>query len=173
MKIPIFSCCIIASLALSASAEDLPGDVQLLIKQRSDAIARIDKSFVRELEKLKIKYTKLADLEAAIAIDTLIKNSPVKDVAAVPSDPELDGTSWEFGNKSGRLGELKFLAGGKIESKDYPGSTWTRLDKDTIRFEYKASERPFHAGGHVTFKFHDSARTKMSGVQSELVTIQV
>jgi hypothetical protein len=84
-------------------------------------------------------------------------------------DPEFDGTFWEFRNKS-HLGNLEFLPGGKIRSSEYPGSTWTRIDQNTIRFEYASDKKAGIAGGHVTFKFSNANRTMMSGVQSELGT---
>jgi hypothetical protein len=157
-------------LAAILAGSELPSDVQNLITKRDEAIEKIDVTFVRELEKLKIKYTKLGDLDSANRIVDLIAKHPIKSSDA--SDHEFDGTTWEFLNKSGRLGLLEFLAGGKVKSKEYPNSSWQRVDKDTIRFQYEKNQASGIAGGHVIFRFQDANRSKMSGIQSELGTIR-
>jgi hypothetical protein len=144
--------------------------VQNLIKKRDEAVSQIDITFVRELEKMKLKYTKLGDLESANKIVDLIARHAIKVVDGTPADPEFEGTKWEFHNKSGRLGFLEFQAGGKVKSKEYPNSSWQRVDKDTIRFQYEKNESAGIAGGHVTFRFQDANRSKMSGTQSEIGT---
>jgi hypothetical protein len=160
--------CFLSSLFVGySSGQDLPGDVEWLISKRKEAVAKIDRTLVDELEKLKIKYTRAGDLESANETVKVIENYSKEKAEATPSDAEFDQTSWDFRNKS-HLGNLEFLPGGKIKSSEYPGSSWTRIDKDTIRFEYLADEKSGIAGGHVTFKFDDANRTKMTGVQSEL-----
>lgn len=162
-------CCCLLLLITLVSASELPDDVQRLIDKRSEAVAQINLKFVRELEKLKIKYTKAGDLDSANAIVALIEKTPVKDVNSVPADPEFDGTSWAFHNKAGKLGELEFLAGGKIKSDKYPNSGWRRIDKDTIRFQYDRDDKSPEPG-HVIFRFQGAARDQMSGIQSGLGT---
>jgi hypothetical protein len=157
-------------LAAVLAGSELPDDVQNLVTKRDEAIEKIDLTFVRELEKLKIKYTKLGDLDSANRIVALIAKHPIK--SSDSSDPEFDGTTWEFLNKSGRLGLLEFEAGGKVKSKEYPDSSWQRMDKDTIRFQYEKNQSSGVAGGHVIFRFQDTNRSKMSGTQSELGTIR-
>ena len=162
-------CCHLLMLTTLVSAGELPDDVQRLIDKRGEAIAQIDVKFVNELEKLKTKYTKAGDLDSANAIVALIEKTPVKVLNAVPADPEFDGTSWAFHNKAGRLGELEFLAGGKIKSDKYPNSGWRRIDKNTIKFQYDRDDKSPEPG-HVVFRFQGAARDQMSGIQSGLGT---
>lgn len=161
---------LLSSLFVGHSAgEDLPSDVQWLVTKRNEAVAKIDRTFVDELEKLKVKYTKAGDLESANRTVKLIEEYPLQIAESTLTDAEFDGTFWEFRNKS-HLGNLEFLPGGKIRSSEYPGSSWSRIDKNTIRFEYVADKKAGIAGGHVTFKFSNANRSMMSGVQSELGT---
>lgn len=162
--------CLAISLCIEFSVgEEFPSEVQGLISKRNEAVTRIDRTFVAELEKLKVKYTKAGDLESANKTVKLIENYAKEIVESAPSDAEFDNTFWEFRNKS-HLGNLEFLPGGKIRSSEYPDSTWTRIDKDTIRFEYAADKKAVVAGSHVTFKFKDANRSMMTGVQSEIGT---
>ena len=50
----------------------LPKQVESLIKQRSEAMRKIDDTYCRELKRLKIVYTKKGDLDTANAILNLI-----------------------------------------------------------------------------------------------------
>jgi len=170
MKIHLAYCWTSLVLFTIASAGDIPDDARSLIEKRDEAVARIDLILVGELEKLKIKYTQLGDLDSAVNIVGLIEHYSGIASDTRPPDAEFDGTSWAFHNRSGRLGVLHFLAGGKIESKEYPNSSWIRIDEDTIRFQYHTDESSSIAGGHVTFRFQDAERSKMSGKQSELGT---
>lgn len=63
---------ILASTCLSFS-EDTPREVTRLEEQRTDAIRKIDQTFIQELEKIKSSLTKDAKLEAAVAVDARIK----------------------------------------------------------------------------------------------------
>lgn len=53
--------------------EPLPSDVQRILDQRAAAIAKIDRTCVEELKKLKSNYTKQGNLEAAVKINELLK----------------------------------------------------------------------------------------------------
>jgi hypothetical protein len=170
MKCPICFTCFSLFLVVHSLGDELPDDVQALVAKRDEAISRIDITFVRELEKLKVKYTKLGDLDSANKIVELIAQYPTKVENGMPSDPEFDNTTWEFRNKSKQLGILDLLPGGKVKSKNYPNSTWKRVDKDTIRFEYESDKSADVIGGHVTFRFQGANRSTMSGVQSEAGT---
>jgi len=138
------------------------------------------KHFQARLLDVERQFTQSGDLEAAVAARNareslesdprFAETDPIEGSAAAPSDPEFDGTFWEFRNRSGRLGELEFLAGGTIRSKEYPESSWLRVNEDTIRFQYGKDEAAGVAGGHVTFRFQGTDRTRMSGRQSELGT---
>lgn len=156
-------------LTTLVSAGELPDDLQRLIEKRGEAIAQIDLKFVKELEKLKTKYTKAGDLDSANAIVALIEKTPVKLSDAVSADPQFDGTTWALHNKAGRLGELELLPGGKIKSDKYPNSGWRRIDKDTIRFQYDKDDKSPEPG-HVVFRFQGATRDQMSGIQSGLGT---
>ena len=70
-RISLFStvCLLVSPLA----GEPLPSDIQRLVKQREDAIAKIDKTFLQELDKLKLKYAKRGDLDTANQVASLMK----------------------------------------------------------------------------------------------------
>lgn len=55
-----------------AADEDLPYDIAALQSKRDTKVIEIDRAYVRELEKLKIKYTKLGELETANKIVAMI-----------------------------------------------------------------------------------------------------
>ena len=66
---------VIASLIRVAWSEEvLPADVRRVIEQRDAAIAKIDKIYLQELEKVKLRYTKEGKLDVALNIDRMIKN---------------------------------------------------------------------------------------------------
>lgn len=60
-----YVCAIISLLAGWSSGEELPREVERLISKRNEAVTKIDRTMVEELEKLKLQYTKDGDLEAA------------------------------------------------------------------------------------------------------------
>jgi hypothetical protein len=55
--------------------QPLPPDVERVVDQRAAAIAKIDRTYVQELEKLKINYTKQGNLNVANKIANLILES--------------------------------------------------------------------------------------------------
>jgi hypothetical protein len=68
--------CFLSSLSVAFSLEkEFPSDVQWLVSKRNEAVARIDQTFVEELGKLKVKYTKAGDLENANTVAALIKQT--------------------------------------------------------------------------------------------------
>lgn len=170
MKPFLFSLSIPLFLLTVAVAEEIPAEAQRLLDKRAQSSAQSEAKLIRDLEALKGKYTRAGNPEAARQVEILIAARPVAAGSSRRPDPEFDGTKWAFHNKSGLLGELEFLPGGRIRSKEYKNSTWTRIDKDTIRFEFEKDEAKDIAGGHVVFSFQDSTRTKMSGLQSKLGT---
>lgn len=170
MKPFLFSLSIPLFLLTTALAEEIPAEAQRLLDKRAQSAVQSEAKLIRDLEALKSKYTRAGNSEAAKKVEFLIAARPLAPGISMGPDPEFDGTKWAFHNKSGLLGELEFLTGGRIRSKEYKNSTWTRIDKDTIRFEFEKDEAKDIAGGHVVFSFQDSTRTKMSGLQSKLGT---
>ena len=68
----LFACLCLSLLANLRGEGTLPMDVQSVLNKRRDAISKIDATYVGELEELKIKYTKLGDLENAVRINDMI-----------------------------------------------------------------------------------------------------
>jgi hypothetical protein len=164
---PVFSMVMLVGLAQAQEKGQQPLKLEVLIqsyeREKERVLKPVERTYDSTLKELQMEYTKAGRLEDAVAVQKVI------DSRIPTSDPDFDNTFWEFRNKS-HLGNLEFLPGGKIKSSEYPGSLWARIDKDTIRFEYLADEKTGIAGGHVTFKFDDANRTRMTGVQSELGT---
>ena len=116
MKKYLRQCCLPLLLTALVSAGELPDDVQRLIDKRGEAIAQIDLKFVKELEKLKTKYTKAGDLDSANAIVALIEKTPVmvvdtdsgiprKDLIEGAWKQVSDGKIWTFDDKGGGGGQ--------------------------------------------------------------------
>ena len=53
---------------------ELPQEVQRLRNQKNNAVERVNDKYSRELEKIKLRYTKKGNLEVALAIEKEIKS---------------------------------------------------------------------------------------------------
>ncbi|MGJ8634290.1 MAG: hypothetical protein ACSHX7_10250 [Luteolibacter sp.] len=102
----------VLKLAQFSYAETLPHDVLHLQSQRKLALEEIDSKYRIELEKLKIKYTKTGDLEAANAIVHVLNNlkSPSTNKHPVIGKWEFDSKgntrTFEFKDDSNFTGQL-------------------------------------------------------------------
>jgi hypothetical protein len=75
MKVmPILLAATVSFVTLVCADEALPPDVQRVIDQRAAAVAKIDKVYLQELDKLKTKYTKQGNLDVANKLMELIRN---------------------------------------------------------------------------------------------------
>ena len=86
MNYSIYVICFSFLLVASTPGSELPTDVQNLISKREKAIAEIDRIYVRELEELKVKYTKAGDLDSANAIVSLIEKALVNEVSPLEGE---------------------------------------------------------------------------------------
>lgn len=129
---------ILPALTVTLFAESLPYDVENLQHQREQRIAEIDKIYRKELESLKLKYTKSGNLPVANAIAELIEELVPLDLPKTDEELRefLAGTTWEFdGERS-----ITFLKNGKIKK------SWGQLEpkwkvKDMkVYFEIKVIE---------------------------------
>ncbi len=141
----------------SASAQSLPDDAQELLKKQQVAIARLDETLNRELEKVKLRCMKDGDLEGANAVDSVIKD-PEKLPADAASDP-LVGTVWHFlGSGRDKINEVEFLKGGKVRCEvAYKNATWRRIDKTNILFGYGDGD------SYIVFRATDAEGKNMTG----------
>jgi hypothetical protein len=104
------------SIVTFVQAEEvLPPDVQRVVDQRAAAVAKIDKIYLQELEKLKVTYTKQGNLEVANTVMKLIEAVEMPTVAKEP----LVGR-WSRVGKPGRWvfrpdGTGDFTSPGKLE----------------------------------------------------------
>jgi hypothetical protein len=97
--------------AYSASfGSDLPQQVQRLVDKRQEAISRIDKVFVDELEKIMTSYTKAGDLENANMVAELIKQAKG---SARDKEFSLDG-EWSHRNDGGDRSVVRRFKGKKL-----------------------------------------------------------
>jgi hypothetical protein len=127
------------------SANDLPEDVQRLISKRDLAIAQIDIRFVEELDKLKVKYTKAGDLDAANAIVSLIEKTPVKVMDNVPAKEahlSLDG-KWLYRRGSATEGGTECRISGRYLIRP----------NGRHKIEQKEGQVTIDFGGGVVHKF--------------------
>ncbi len=77
-----------ALLSVQAAEPELPKEAQELIAKRNAAVQKVETTFIGELTKLMVKYTKNGDLETANEIAEIIRSHPfqiVEDGAATPS----------------------------------------------------------------------------------------
>ena len=109
------SICFLSSLfAGYSSGSELPSDVKQLLSNRNDAVARIDEIFVQELEKLKVKYAKMGDLESANKTVDLIEKYSKETLKTMPKiEDELIGR-WLVSSSTGWRGALHFMPSGKV-----------------------------------------------------------
>jgi len=97
----------------AATAVELPYDIKKLQIQRAQRIAEIDRTYLRELEKLKLTYTKAGNLEVVVVVERLIKELDPGDLPKTDGDLQtfLQGTAWEFDKGRtitfGKNGKLK------------------------------------------------------------------
>ncbi|YCM42816.1 hypothetical protein V2O64_16025 [Verrucomicrobiaceae bacterium 227] len=143
MKHYIQICIVTFSFLGVGAGEELPRDLQELISRRSEAVARIDRIFVGELEKLKINYTKKGDLDSANTIVTLIEKYRIDD------DQELE-TSKPLSEVFGKT--YSWTADGRDDGnrlsimKDGKGTmrgvkiTWEKLGEREIRITFPNGE---------------------------------
>ena len=78
----------------------LPSDVQWLVSKRSKAVDKIDRTFIEELDKLKIKYMNSGELDHANAIEELIEEveSKIQDRAWIYRLVEVKPTKYSVGH---------------------------------------------------------------------------
>ena len=126
------------------TGEELPRDVRDLLSKRNKAVAKIDRIFIGELEKLKVNYMKKGDLDSANSVATLIEKHRIDGVqeveAADPLSEVLGKTySWTADGKDDghRLIILKdgegTMRGLKI--------TWEKVGERAIRIAFPDGEK--------------------------------
>jgi hypothetical protein len=117
------------------TAQELPYDVKVLEQQRNQAVAKIDATYRTELEKMKIKYTKLGDLETANKIASLLKNLETNPSAPNVKDDFGVVGKWVF-KIEGKKRNFNFssdmsFTGQYTTGQDFSG-TWKVEDKTII-----------------------------------------
>ena len=114
------SICFLSSLfAGYSSGSKLPSDVKQLLSNRNDAVARIDEIFVKELEKLKVKYAKMGDLESANKTVNLIEKYSKETLKTRPKiEDELIGR-WLVSSSTGWSREFHFMPNGKLNGGEW------------------------------------------------------
>ena len=138
MKFAIYLITAIVFLPLARANEPLPPNVQRLIDQRAAAIAKIDKQYVQELEKIKVFYTKQGNLEGANVVVDLIKQiSPqVRITSAADLKTFLMGTVWHWSSSPTGSApvKLEFYGDGTyniaVDSKRHP---WVAQSPTTVQ----------------------------------------
>jgi len=111
MMLKTIACTIFATSLLAAEPEKLVSLRGSYQSAMTKATAPIQKTYVAELEKLKIEFTKSGNLEAALAVDTELKTIVQAQSAPSTADPkpgqgapttkaaklieELSGSKWE------------------------------------------------------------------------------
>lgn len=127
-------------LATIASADELPEDLQHLMEKRTEAVAKIDAAFISKLEKLKIKYTKVGDLDTANAIVALIEKFKATDpnygnLPIFPNNIFGEIFSWSS-NGTNHGNKLILLEGGK-GSFSGDAITWRKMNGRKLRLNFK------------------------------------
>ena len=134
---PLIYICFLTALPFGlSSGNELPPDVQRLLSQRDAAVTKIDRVFVDQLEKLKVQYTKEANLEAANATVTLIEKFRIDEDKRDDQSEALSSIfgktfSWSAdGRDAGN--RLILLKGGKGTFAGV-AITWENIGKRNIR----------------------------------------
>lgn len=129
------TCLAVSAFALVCSlttlAETLPHDVVKLKSQRDAKVAEIDRVFIAELEKLKTKYTKEGNHDAASGIAKLIADTHGPDPFA-KTDAEKVVTRYKWGTG----GELTLYGTGRAKHSAWEkDGTWRKTEDGTILLE--------------------------------------
>lgn len=98
MKTTIF---IALMTAVFATAEKIPFELERLNNQRDRKIEEINQIYKKQLESLKVKYTKAGNLDAANQVAAILDGLPSARSKAIPkNDKELEkwvrDTTWRF-----------------------------------------------------------------------------
>lgn len=120
-------------------AGDVPMAVETVIEGRNQAIKKIDKVYVQELEKLKLGYTKKGDLKNANLVDELIKGGHLSDI----EPPKLDG-KWHYVIEGQDKGVIRVFNGGVM------------IDEQGTRRSFKSQ------GNLVTIPYSDGQFEKLT-----------
>jgi hypothetical protein len=120
--------------ALAASLNqvrgDTPPELKRLQEQRDRKIEEIDRVYLRELETLKIRYTKQGDLESANLVNDIIQSMITDKADKLPDTGEV--TRWEWG--SGGILTLSPEGVARHTGWNQPGK-WRRESDGSIRLE--------------------------------------
>jgi hypothetical protein len=84
------------TLSLFQARGDTPPELKRIQEQRDRKIEEIDRIYLRELEVLKIRYTKQGDLESANLVNDIIQSLGSEEVDELPDDGKT--TRWEWGS---------------------------------------------------------------------------
>ena len=135
-----------------------PPEVEALLAQRSRKIDEINRVYREELEKIKLKYTKLGNLAAANLVDSLIKQ--IEGDKLTKKNIEKD-TRWIWGSG----GELVLKRDGSATHTQWnrPGS-WMRKDDHTILLD-----GPF---GSIRITFKDEIGTAVHVATGNVTTLK-
>ena len=139
----------IASVAF-ATAEKIPFELERLNNQRDRKIEEINQIYKKQLESLKVKYTKAGNLDAANQVAAILKElGPTKEKE----------TRWEWGSG----GELVLRPNGVATHTIWKrNGKWSREEDGSIRLESDLGKifiiQIEGSMGYVT-KFSDGKRT--------------
>ena len=146
-------------------AAETPPEIEALQAQRSRKIDEINRIYRQELEKIKLKYTKLGNLDSANIADALIKSldteKPAEKDAEKPAEKRVEkDTRWIWGSG----GELVLKRDGSASHSQWnsPG-TWVRKDDDTILLD-----GPF---GSIRITFKDEIGTAVHVASGNVTTL--
>lgn len=168
MRITLSSIILIFVTVAFSVGEELPSDIQSLLNKRDQAVAKIDQTLVQELEKLKIKYTKAGELDAANATVALIDKykATQTDGGKLPEFPnDIYGKifSWADNGKN-RGNRLVILEGGK---GNFSGNaiTWKKMNGRKLRLSYKNGnpEIEWSDDGKSFTGFDENRRSNING----------
>ncbi|MDA7659759.1 hypothetical protein N8651_04030 [Akkermansiaceae bacterium] len=136
--------------AVFATAEKIPFELERLNNQRDRKIEEINQIYKKQLESLKVKYTKAGNLDAANQVAAILKElGPTKEKE----------TRWEWGSG----GELVLRPNGVATHTIWKrNGKWSRQEDGSIRLESDLGKifiiQIEGSMGHVT-KFSDGKRT--------------
>lgn len=145
MKKIIYPCFLILLSSSCIFANELPSDAKWLTAKRAEAIEKIDRTYVKELEKLKVKYTKKGDLDSANAIVALMEDKSIpfrqKSSASSKLFDEIVNTGWKYYHPGGNNGFV-LERSGTLEAERWWGiCKWRVISDSEILIEHPKGER--------------------------------
>lgn len=154
-----------------SSGADLPRKLQLLVEKHQDAVKRVDKVFLDELEKLKTSYTKAGDLDAANAVVGIIEgipSIPEPDKKIKKLRDEITNTTWNYHHNSAIV-TFDFKEANLVRARNvWADARWRVISDSEVIIEHSSGAKMVMTfeEDFRSFYGHDWDGSRVTGVRA-------